>query len=86
MYLNTFIKVVDETCDSQGIRGIGVCTLMSTYGFRGTMISLLTDAGFSNVAVVLRIEHRSMNSIKLHLTILKGLDVRQQAAVFGNPS
>lgn len=53
-------------CLAENIKGHGVDGFVTTHGLRGTMASLLIEAGFSDAAVSLRTSHRSLNSLRIY--------------------
>lgn len=70
-------------CREVGISGTGVKEGMSTHGIRGTVTTLLVEAGHLDSAILLRTGHRNRQSLK-HYQNLQGLEgMRQQNDILG---
>jgi len=80
--VNSFQSLVKNMCIAEKIRGNGVHEYVTNHGLRGTMTSLLLDAGFSDTAVSLRTGHRNNDSLKSYKNNQGSSSFSQQKAIF----
>ena len=74
---NSFRKIVPNLCAKVGITGTGVNDCVTTHGLRGTMITLLLEAGHADTTIMLRSGHSQVQSV-LNYTNLQGNEGLQQ--------
>ena len=78
---NTFSKIVKDVCASNGISGTGSKKGMTTHGLRGTVTTLLVEAGHSDSAIAMRTGHRDPRSLKNYQNIQGWEGERQQCDI-----
>ena len=83
---NTFSKLVRDVCASNGISGTGSKKGMTTHGLRGTVTTLLVEAGHSDSAIAMRTGHRDPKSLKKYQNIQGWEGKRQQSDILDGPS
>ena len=74
---NTFTKVMREKHTSVSECSVGNWEHMMKNGLRSTMITVLLDAGLTAAAVVPRIGHKSVDSLKSYNTLLNKTSIRK---------
>lgn len=75
---NLFLRVVKHCCSDEGINGSGTKSWVTTHGLRGTLATLLFQAGHADSSVSLRTGHRDPRSLKSYQN-LRGVEgLRQQ--------
>lgn len=75
---NSFLSAVKSCCNEEGIQGSGTKSWMTTHGLRGTLATILFEAGHSDSSVSLRTGHRDPTSLKSYQHLRGGLGLRQQ--------
>jgi len=81
---NGFKGIVKNMCLAEGIKGNGVHDYVTTHGLRGSMSSLLLEAGFSDTAVAQRTGHRSLDSLRNYKDPQGETAPNMQRALFNN--
>ena len=80
---NSFFRIVEDVCDSLGLRGCGARKNMTTHGLRATTVTLLLKAGHADFSVAMRTKHRDVRSLKSYQNLAGSVGKRQQEDVFG---
>ena len=76
---NSFSKIVKTVCASLGISGTGVKHGMTTHGLRGTVTTLLVEAGHSDSSIAMRTGHCDPRSLKNYQNLQgRGGEKRQE--------
>jgi len=80
--VSSFRNLVKNVCIAENVRGNGVHDYVTNHRLRGTMTSLLLDAGFSDTTVSMRTGHRNNDSLKSYKNNQGGASYSQQKALF----
>lgn len=81
---NTFGQIVKRACIAEGISGLGGKLWVTNHSLRGTLASILFEAGHSNSSVAMRTGHRQMQSLKSYQNLRGGDGLRQQRDLLGS--
>ena len=80
---NSFSKIVKTVCASLGISGTGVKHGMTTHGLKGTVTTLLVEAGHSDSSIAMRTGHRDPRSLKNYQNLQGRGGEKQQEDILG---
>lgn len=80
---NSFLSIVKNACNAEGIQGSRRKSWITTHGLRGTLATLLFEIWHSDSSIVLRTGHRHPKSLKSYQP-LRGVEgIQQQRDVLG---